>query len=266
MFFLFYNLLNGILYLVKIKPMSFKGYISGIELTDVVQIINMKGNSSSIEIHGPDNQKGIIYILKGNIIYADIDGKIKGDEAALKIFSWKSPIFKELKWRNPPEKNVTMDTLFIIMEAARLKDEEKNGRIGTNLSQVQANDKLIQFIAGAKTPSEMRKRVLLIIIHNFHGNITTAAIFNSNTKVISTLVHSTAKLKFWDKFRKIGPVINVSIKNPHKPIYIPVDNDVNAMIFTKNKNTLITFLKPTVENDRILSLFEKVLKIIEQHG
>ncbi len=247
--------------------MAFKGYLSGLELTDVIQIINMKGASSVFEVEGPAGERGTLYILNGNVIYADIDGKIKGDEAALEIFSWDSPTFKELKWSNPPEKNITMDTLFLIMEAARLRDESSRNSSNSNTSQIQSDDKLIQFISSAKTFSEARKRALLTIAHNFPEQIITAMMLNSSNKIMSTLIHSRAKTNFWKYFRKISPAIKVSIENPEKPIYIPVEEEVDAIIFTKNIITLISLLKSTPEeNNKLLALLKKITMILEEKG
>ncbi len=243
--------------------MKFKGYIEGLELSDVIQILNMKGANCIIEVSGPNNEKGLLYIQNGNIVYAETEDGTRGNEAALKIFSWESGSFRELLWVPPPEINVKMDTMFLMMEAARLKDEKlRKGESGLTSQHLSNNDLLTQFLLGSKDGNELRRRALSLLIYNFPENIIIAGITNFRQKNLSFLISPNYKEKFWHIFRKAHPAIKISQEHEERPLFIPFEKGIDAAILTREYVTIVTILRNFTNDSKIFHLINKILDVI----
>lgn len=101
-----------------------EGKISGINLTNFLQIVQMEKPTVSLLI-AADNKKGTLYIDNGEIIEAQTQTGLNGLDAAYEIISWDNSSI-ELKKNMPiTERIIKMPLMNILMEALRLKDEKK---------------------------------------------------------------------------------------------------------------------------------------------
>lgn len=74
---------------------SFQGDVGSLQLMDVVQMNCLGRISCTLKIQN-GNKNGAIVFKKGDIVHADIDGKIVGKEAFFAIAGWKGGSFEML--------------------------------------------------------------------------------------------------------------------------------------------------------------------------
>jgi len=100
---------------------GFRGMLRQVGLQDVIQMECLGRNSSILEIQ--DRQMtGRIYIEDGRIIHAEA-GDIKGETAFQKLLSLSGGSFQLQHFEQPKEKSIEGQWEFLLMEAARVRDE-----------------------------------------------------------------------------------------------------------------------------------------------
>ncbi len=103
------------------KKTGFDGVLKDIELADIIQMCCLSSGNASIRVDKGSN-KGIVVIRNGEIVHAECDG-LKGEKAFYEIISWKGGKFELLKDVDLPEKTISKDWKFLLIEGARLSDE-----------------------------------------------------------------------------------------------------------------------------------------------
>jgi CheY-like chemotaxis protein len=108
--------------LVTWKPQSgFRGMLRQVGLQDVIQMECLGRNSSILEVQ--DRQvTGRIYIEDGRIVHADA-GEMKGEPAFQKLLSLPGGSFQLQHFEPPAERTIEGQWEFLLMEAARVRDE-----------------------------------------------------------------------------------------------------------------------------------------------
>ena len=108
--------------LVSWKPQTgFQGMLRRVGLQDVVQMECLGRNSSILEVQ--DRQlTGRIYIEDGRIIHA-VMGAATGEPAFQKILSLTGGAFQLQPFEAPSERSIEGQWEFLLMEAARVRDE-----------------------------------------------------------------------------------------------------------------------------------------------
>jgi CheY-like chemotaxis protein len=108
--------------LVTWKPQSgFRGMLRQVGLQDVIQMECLGRNSSILEVQ--DRQvTGRIYIEDGRIVHADA-GEMKGEPAFQKLLSLPGGSFQLQHFEPPTERTIEGQWEFLLMEAARVRDE-----------------------------------------------------------------------------------------------------------------------------------------------
>ncbi len=101
---------------------GFSGMLRQVGLPDVVQMECLARHSSILEIR---NQRlyGQIYIETGAIVHAAA-GALTGEKAFYRLLSLTGGEFRLQPFRKPPERTVHGQWEFLLMEAARVHDEE----------------------------------------------------------------------------------------------------------------------------------------------
>jgi hypothetical protein len=110
------------------------GQIQGISLGSFLQIVNMDKTSCTLKIYSSDII-GYLYIVNGELIAAET-GSMRNVEAAYEIISWNNTIIV-IDNAPPPDQNIKMPLMSILMEGLRIKDE-KNARKGIDSSSEDA--------------------------------------------------------------------------------------------------------------------------------
>jgi CheY-like chemotaxis protein/pSer/pThr/pTyr-binding forkhead associated (FHA) protein len=101
---------------------GFSGMLRQVGLQDVIQIECLGCNSSILEIRNQRLQ-GQIYIEAGTIVHAAV-GTLVGEKAFYRLLSLTGGDFHLHPFKPPPERTVHGQWEFLLMEAARIHDEE----------------------------------------------------------------------------------------------------------------------------------------------
>lgn len=125
-----FNVLND---LVSWHHEGFTGALRHVGLPEVIQMECNGRHSSVLEIRNPELH-GEIYIDNGTITHAAV-GPLTGEPAFFRLLSLKGGEFQVKPFKAPPQQTITNRWEFLLMEAARSRDEE------TVLVQKPAEDK-----------------------------------------------------------------------------------------------------------------------------
>ncbi|HKS38426.1 MAG TPA: response regulator [Verrucomicrobiae bacterium] len=108
--------------IIKWQPEEgFRGVLRRVGLQEVLQMECLSRNSSLLEITA-GNEQGEIYIRDGAIIHA-VSGNRKGEPAFNYLLALKGGEFRLKPFEEPPEQTITGSWEFLLMEAARMRDE-----------------------------------------------------------------------------------------------------------------------------------------------
>ena len=100
---------------------GFQGMLRRVGLQDVIQMECLGRNSSVLEIHN-QHLRGRVYIENGSIIHAGV-GELAGETALHKLLSLSGGSFQLLPFEAPLQKTIEGQWEFLLMEAARVRDE-----------------------------------------------------------------------------------------------------------------------------------------------
>lgn len=117
---------------------GFQGMLRRVGLQDVIQMECLGRNSSVLEVRN-EHMHGRIYIEDGSIIHA-AGGGLKGEPALQRLLALAGGSFEIVPFEQPPERTVEGQWEFLLMEAARMRDE--------NAAQTAGEP-----VAGTKTPA-----------------------------------------------------------------------------------------------------------------
>jgi len=100
---------------------GFQGVLRRVGLQDVIQMECLGRNSSILEAHN-DRVRGRIYIENGSIIHAAA-GDETGERALQQLLALAGGTFELLPFEPPPQRTIEGQWEFLLMEAARVRDE-----------------------------------------------------------------------------------------------------------------------------------------------
>ena len=100
---------------------GFQGVLRKVGLQDVIQMECLARNSSILEIYN-QNVLGRIYIEDGQLVHA-VTGDMIGEHALYKLLCLPGGSFELAQFEAPPEKTLNGQWEMLLMEAARVKDE-----------------------------------------------------------------------------------------------------------------------------------------------
>ena len=100
---------------------GFQGMLRRVGLPDVIQMECLGRNSSILEIHNLQ-LRGRVYIEDGRIIHAQA-GEKEGEPAFYQLLALPSGEFQLQPFESPPKCTIEGQWEFLLMEAARMRDE-----------------------------------------------------------------------------------------------------------------------------------------------
>ena len=100
---------------------GFQGVLRRVGLQDVIQMECLGRNSSVLQIQN-EHVSGQIYIEDGNIIHAT-DGTLTGERGLQLLLAIPGGSFELAPFEQPPERTIEGQWEFLLMEAARVRDE-----------------------------------------------------------------------------------------------------------------------------------------------
>jgi len=122
------------------KPREgFQGMLRKVGLQDVIQMECLGRNSCVLEI---SNQQlsGRLYIEEGNLVHAML-GNLTGEKALQKLLSIAGGSFQLLPFEQPAQRTISGPWEFLLMEAARVRDESaQTADAGTDAAAGAAPD------------------------------------------------------------------------------------------------------------------------------
>lgn len=102
------------------------GTVSGISLSNFLQLIVMEQKTCLLEVLAQNGESGLIYFYQGDL-YAAIAGEIKGEEAIYNMLTMEDI---EIRFKHLPKKKIKKliqtPLMQILMEGLRLKDDQDN--------------------------------------------------------------------------------------------------------------------------------------------
>lgn len=104
---------------------TFSGAISNVDLFDYLQFVLFTKQRKVLVITSRTGEKGKIYFQDGDVVHAEYSTK-KGEEAFYECLLFEGGSFFELPGEKLPERTITVSGEFLLMEAARKKDELKD--------------------------------------------------------------------------------------------------------------------------------------------
>jgi len=109
--------------LIEWEPkQGFQGMLRRVGLQDVIQMECLGRNSSVLEVYN-EQVLGRIYIENGNIVHA-AGGDLTGERALQRLLALPGGSFELVPFEPPPEKTINGPWEFLLMEAARMRDEQ----------------------------------------------------------------------------------------------------------------------------------------------
>jgi CheY-like chemotaxis protein len=119
-----YNLLDDLFAWTQRE--GFSGTLRQVGLTDVIQIECLRRSSSILEVLSPET-RGEIFIDTGAIVHAAA-GTLTGEKALYRLLAISNGQFRVQPFRQPPQRTIEGAWEYLLMEAARARDEEKSAR------------------------------------------------------------------------------------------------------------------------------------------
>jgi CheY-like chemotaxis protein len=132
---------------------GFRGVMQRVELQDVLQMECLSRKSSILLVSTPDRQ-GQICICEGEIIHAQY-GQLQGEMALYGLLALTGGEFTLQPFAEPARRTVSGQYQFLLMEAARLKDET-GGQTSSKIGTMDRSSDFGNGSAETATPTEAR--------------------------------------------------------------------------------------------------------------
>jgi HD-GYP domain-containing protein (c-di-GMP phosphodiesterase class II) len=98
------------------------GTLEDFGLTDIIQILNLGLKTARVELRR-DGIDGTIYLNRGRVRFARC-GKLEGKESFFEMTRWRHGTFQIFHGEKGESSNISMDTIHLLLEAARIQDEQ----------------------------------------------------------------------------------------------------------------------------------------------
>ncbi len=105
-----------------VEEESFSGYVEGVDIIEYLQFMLLTGRSVVIEVVPASGSRGRIFVRNGNVIHATSKG-LQGEQALYECLASRSGSFSNFPWREPTRTTIDKPGEFVLMEAARRRDE-----------------------------------------------------------------------------------------------------------------------------------------------
>jgi CheY-like chemotaxis protein len=146
---------------------GFQGMLRQVGLQDVIQMECLGRNSSILEVHN-QQMRGRIYIEDGSIIHANV-GEQTGEPSLHKLLAMSGGSFQLLPFEKPPQRTIEGSWEFLLMEAARVRDEIASQPPPPEPQAMPADEPLLARKIAAAAAS--RPRILETLICSGNGAV-----------------------------------------------------------------------------------------------
>jgi len=118
--------MSRLLALMSQQP-TFSGKVEGVDILEYLQFMLLTGKKTVVEVSSAEGQCCKLFLDQGNMCHAVL-GDIQGEEAFFQCVRFKEGRFTNLPWSKPVRNTITRPAGFLLVEAARIRDEEGGGR------------------------------------------------------------------------------------------------------------------------------------------
>jgi len=105
---------------------SFSGSVEGIDIIEYLQFIMLSGKKMILEVTSNGSGCGTVYLSNGRVLHATC-GDLDGEEAVYRCLGFRGGKFSHLPWRDPKKVTIDKPGEFLLVEAARKRDEQVGG-------------------------------------------------------------------------------------------------------------------------------------------
>ena len=100
----------------------FSGTIHEADLLDVVQFMLLNNQKTLLDVKSIGGGQGALYLSEGKVVHA-IQGDLTGYQAFMACMNFQGGEFATRPWSEPNQRTMSEAGDFLLMEAARLRDE-----------------------------------------------------------------------------------------------------------------------------------------------
>ncbi len=131
----------------------FSGFVEDVDIIEYLQFLVWTERTLILEVISRGGTKGKIWLTGGDIVHATSEALV-GEPALYRCLSFKGGKFSSLSWTEPDSSSIHKPSEFLIMEAARSRDETRPPRGG-------ARPDICQIRPAWYDPTAARRRMLL---------------------------------------------------------------------------------------------------------
>jgi CheY-like chemotaxis protein len=107
------------------KNTSFSGSVDDVDLIDYLQLIMLSGKQTLLEVISREGLRGLLFVDSGRVVHATC-GSLEGEEAFYRCLTFQAGNFSSQPWRFPERITIDRPGEFLLVEAARKRDELKD--------------------------------------------------------------------------------------------------------------------------------------------
>jgi hypothetical protein len=100
----------------------FSGQVTDVDILEYLQFLLLSGRKTVLEITSALGTIGALYVCDGKIMHASC-GLLTGEAALYRLLSFREGTFKHLPWITECEYSIDKPGEYVLMEAARKRDE-----------------------------------------------------------------------------------------------------------------------------------------------
>ena len=216
------------------KPEAgFRGVLRRVGLMDVIQMECLGRSSSILAITSP-SASGNVYIKDGAIIHAEIDQE-KGEKAFFHLLSLGSGDFRLNPYTDPPEQSIDAQWEYLLMEAARLRDEAEPEPAPESLptqNGATASSAELQPLPAPPPSAPVRVRTEEFLICSQAGDVLhTWQCLNAEQR-INFLEFLSQKARFLHSALPLGTFERVEFRQAEKRLLVHIAEDRGVLVRT----------------------------------
>lgn len=105
-------------------PQSFMGHLRGFDLLEYLQFILLSGKNTIVEVQSTRGETCRLFFRNGKIVHA-ICAETQGEAGFFRCVYFQGGTLTNLPWETPDQESISTSGEYLLMEAARRRDEEK---------------------------------------------------------------------------------------------------------------------------------------------
>ncbi len=104
------------------KPRHFSGTLGQVDILDVVHFLLLNAKQMVLHVRSNEGKQAWLYLIDRNVVHARM-GNREGIDAFFACMDFPGGEFSAQSWSEPPRRSIDFPGEFLLMEAARFRDE-----------------------------------------------------------------------------------------------------------------------------------------------